>query len=122
MMALVIQGFGIVLVVMGVVYLLKPGISKQIAGFFKKGKLIYLAGLIRLAMAVVFLLGARECDISWVIIVFGVLFLVSGIVTFMLGSQKAGTIIDWYQRQSNILIRVIAIIILAAGAVIIHSA
>jgi hypothetical protein len=37
---------------MGIAYLLRPEIVKKLMGFFKKGKRIYLAGLIRFALAV----------------------------------------------------------------------
>jgi Kef-type K+ transport system membrane component KefB len=73
-------------------------------------------------LAVVFLLGARDCKKKWVIAGFGILFLISGLVVFMLGPKRLRPILDWYQRQSSILIRVIAVIILAAAAVIIRSA
>lgn len=121
-MAFIIKGLGIVFVFVGILHLIKPDIAKRIMGFFKKGKRIYFVGLIRFALAVVFLLGARECDIKWVIVVFGILFIISGLITFMLGPRRAGPILDWFQRQSSILVRVIAVIILAVGAIVIYSA
>ena len=121
-MDVVIKIVGIVFILVGIVYLLKPDVMKRLIEFFKKGKRIYLAGLIRLALAVIFLLGARECDITWVIVVFGVLFLISGLLIFMLGPEKLRTIFDWFQKQSLLVFRVIALIALALGAVIIYSA
>ncbi len=102
--------------------MIRPDVSKRIVEFFKKGSRVYFVGLIRFALAVVFLLGARECKVTWVIVVFGILFLISGLVIFMLGPKRLRPVLDWYQRQSSILIRVIAVIILAAAAVIIRSA
>jgi uncharacterized protein YjeT (DUF2065 family) len=121
-MAFIIKGLGIVFVFVGILHLLKPDIAKRIMGFFKKGKRVYFVGLIRFALAVVFLLGARECDIKWVIVLFGILFIISGLITFMLGPRRAGPILDWFQRQSNIVVRLIAVIILAVGVIIIYSA
>ena len=121
-MDLVVKIVGIVIVAVGVVYLLKPDVMKWLIEFFKQGKRIYFAGLIRLALAVIFLLGARECDITWVIVVFGILFLIGGVLIFILGPEKIRRILDWYQKQSALLLRVIAVIALAIGAVIIYSA
>jgi uncharacterized protein YjeT (DUF2065 family) len=124
-MTAIIQSLGIVFVFVGMLYLLRPDVSKRIVEFFKKDQRIYLAGLIRLVLAVVFLLGAGDCRGKWgklVIAAFGILFLVSGLVVFMLGPKRLRPVLDWYQRQSSILIRVIAVIILAAAVVIIHSA
>ena len=121
-MALIIKGLGIIFVIVGILHLLRPDILKRVMEFFKKGKRIYFAGLIRLVLAVIFLLGARECDKTWLIVVLGILFLISGLIIFMLGPTRAGSIIGWFQKQSNILIRVIAIIIMVFGAIVIYSA
>ncbi|MHC4603734.1 MAG: hypothetical protein ACYS6W_10445, partial [Planctomycetota bacterium] len=112
-MDIVIKSLGIVIVVVGIVYLLRPDVIKLLLGFFKKGKRIYLAGLIRLALAVIFLLGARECDITWVIVAFGILFLVGGLLIFILGPEKIRRIFDWYEKQPVLLLRVMSLIVLA---------
>jgi len=118
----VIKIIGIVFVVMTIVYLLKPDVMKWLMEFFKKGKRMYFAALIRFVLAVVFLLAARECDITWVIVVFGILFLISGLLIFILGPERIKSMIDWYQKQSVLLLRVMAVIGLAIGAIIIYAA
>ena len=118
----VVQIIGIIFIVFAVVYLLKPDVMKRLMEFFKKGRRIYFAGLIRFALAIVFLLAARECDRFWVIFAFGILFVISGLLVFVLGPKKLKSIIDWYQKQSVLLLRVIALIALALGAVIIWAA
>jgi len=118
----VVKVVGIVFVLTGIVYLLKPDVMKRLMEFFKKGKRIYFAGLIRFALAIVFLLAARECDITWVIVAFGILFLIGGLLIFILGPGKIRAIIEWWQRQPVWLLRVIALIFLAIGAVIVYSA
>ncbi len=121
-MDIVIKSLGIVFVLIGIVYLLRPDVMKWLMEFFKQGKRIYFAGLIRFALAVVFLLGARECKRFWVIFAFGILFIIGGLLIFILGPEKIKSIIDWWQKQSILLFRVIALITLAVGAIIIYSA
>jgi uncharacterized protein YjeT (DUF2065 family) len=121
-MDIVIQSLGIVFALAGIVYLLRSDVMKWLMEFFKKGKRIYFAGLIRFALAVVFLVAARECRHPWVIFAFGILFIISGLLIFILGLEKLKSIIDWYQKQSVLLLRVVAVIALAIGAVIIYSA
>ena len=118
----VITAIGIVFLAIAIVLLLKPAVMNHIMEFFKKGKRIYFAGLVRLALAVVFLFGARECDITWVIVILGILFLISGLSIFMLGPERLRRMLDWFQKQSALLLRVMAIIVLAFGAIIIYSA
>ena len=118
----VIKVIGIVFVCVAIVYLLKPNVMKWLMEFFKQGKRIYFAGLIRFVLAVIFLLAARECKNFWVIFAFGILFIISGLLIFVLGSKRLKSMIEWYQKQSVLLLRVIALITLAIGAVIIYAA
>lgn len=121
-MDIVVKFLGVVFILISIVYLIKPVVLKRIMGFFRKGKRLYLAGLIRFVLAVVFLLGARECNIPWLIAAFGVLFLISGLLVFTLGLERLKSIIDWYQDQPLLILRIIALLVLAVGAIIVYAA
>jgi uncharacterized protein YjeT (DUF2065 family) len=121
-MDIVIKSLGIVITVVGIVYLLRPNVLKWLMEFFKQGKRIYFAALIRFALAVVFLVGALKCKYPWVIIAFGVLFIIGGLLIFALGPEKIRRMLEWYQKQPVLIFRVIAVIILAIGLIIIFSA
>jgi len=118
----VIIAIGVVFIAIAILFLLKPIVCNRLMEFFKKGKRIYFTGLVRLVLAVIFLISARECDITWVIAIFGILFLISGLLIFMLGPERIRRMVDWWQKQSALLLRVMAIIVLALGAVIIYAA
>ena len=66
-----------------------------------------------------FLLAARECKNFWVIFAFGMLFLIGGLLIVFLGPRRAGGMLSWYQRQSDVLLRVLGLLGLAVGVVII---
>ncbi len=119
---IVIKSLGILFVLMGIAYLLRPDIIKSLMGFFKKGKRIYFAGLIRFALAIVFFVAARECRYFWIILASGVIFLAGGLLIFMLGPEKIRRILDWYEEQPALIFRVIALIVLVFGAIVIFSA
>jgi hypothetical protein len=121
-MDIVIKSLGIVFVVIAIVYFLKPDVMKWLLEFFKQGKRLYFAGLIRFALAIVFLLAARECKVFWVIFAFGILFITGGLLIFIIRLEKLKSYIGWWQKQSVLLLRVLALITLAIGAVIIFCA
>ena len=121
-MKIVIQSLGIIFVLISVIYQLKPGVMKSMMEFFKQGKRLYFAGGIRFVLAITFLLGARECDITWVIVVLGILFMIGGLLIFMLGLERLKSIIDWWQKQPVLFLRLIALIVLAVGAIVIYCA
>jgi uncharacterized protein YjeT (DUF2065 family) len=118
----IVRIIGIVFVFMTIVYLLKPDIMKRLMQFFKQGKRMYFAALVRFVLAVVFLLAARQCRYFWIIFAFGVLFIISGLLIFILGLEKVKSYIDWWQKKPLVFFRIIALIGLALGALIIYSA
>jgi len=119
---LVIKSLGMLFTLMGIVYLLRPEIIKKLMGFFKKGKRIYFAGLIRFALAVIFFIAARECRYFWIIFASGLIFLTGGLLIFILGPEKIRRIFDWYEEQPAIIFQVIAMIVLVFGIIVIFSA
>ncbi len=121
-MAIVIQILGIVIVAIGIVYIIKPSVMNRMIEFFKKGKRLYIAAPLRLALAVVFLLGARECRYFWVIFALGILFLITGILVLVLGPKKLTPMLEWWLKQPTLLLRLIALITVVFGVIIIISA
>jgi uncharacterized protein YjeT (DUF2065 family) len=45
-----------------------------------------------------------------------------GLLIFLLGPEKIRRMLDWYQKQSTLIFRVIALIVLVFGVIIILSA
>jgi hypothetical protein len=121
-MQTVIQVIGIFVFLAGILFLVKPAVIKQLIVFLQKGYRIYFVGMLRIALAIVFLLGARQCDMTRVIVVLAILFLLSGLSIFMLGSAKIRRILEWYLRQPLFFLRVLALIPLILGGLITYAA
>ena len=121
-MKIVIQSVGIIFVFAGAANLLKPEIMKSVMEFFKQGKRLYFAGVIRLVLAIIFLIGARDCNIPWVMIVLGILIMVSGLLIFVIRLEKLKSIIEWWQKRPALLLRSLALAVLAVGAIVIYCA
>ena len=121
-MQIVIKIIGAAIIAIAILFELKPDLCKRLLEFFKKGKNLYIAGLIRLILAVVFLLAARECHIKWLIAAFGVLFLISGFLIYTMPLEKLKSILQWQQRQSDVILRIMLSIPMVIGALIIYAA
>jgi uncharacterized protein YjeT (DUF2065 family) len=121
-MDIIIKSIGIIFVLIGIFFFLKPDVLKQITAFFAKDIRIYLAGIVRLILAVIFLIGARECKNFWVIFTLGILFLVSGLLIFVLGPKRLSPMVTWFQKQTALLLRIITILIMIIGIIIIYFA
>jgi len=121
-MDIVVKIIAVAFILMGVLLAAYPQLLKRLIGLVAKGIRIYLIGLIRLALAVVFLLAARECKNFWLIFIFGILFLLSGLLVFLLGPRRLRPMLDWLQRQSALLLRVLAVVIVLIGILIVVEA
>ena len=121
-METVIKIIGIVIFCIGLVFIIRPEIMRATTQFFSKGSLLYLAAMVRLTLAIVFIMGARHCGIKWIIVMFGLIFLLSGLMIFMLGLQKAKGILRWYLEQPKFISRVVAGIVLGVGLIIVYAA
>ena len=113
-----IRLIGVTCIAAGIIYMLRPDLPKRLMAFAAKGRRIYLAGILRFAMAVVFLIGAEKCRYKWLIVACGIGFLISGLLVFMLGPKRLNPMLAWFTKQPNLIIRIFAVIALAIGVVI----
>jgi hypothetical protein len=118
----VIKIIGIAIVCLGLVYIARPDILRATMRLFLKGSRLYLAAMLRFALAIIFIMGARHCGVKWIIVFLGLIFLLSGLLIFMMGLQKAKSIIRWHLEQPVFFSRVVAAIVLAVGLIIIYAA
>lgn len=121
-MNIIIEVVGIVIIVLGIAYLLRPPIMKWLMEFFKKGPRIYIAGLLRFVLGVVFLLAATKCRKQTIIGVLGVLFLLGGLLIFILGTKRTRPIIEWWQSKPTWVLQILALVTAAFGALIVYAA
>ena len=121
-MAIAVKTIGVVCILVGVLIMARPEMLRRLTGFFGQGKRMYLAGVLRIGLAVVFLLGARECDESRVIAALGILLLVSGLTIFMLGATRLRGMLGWFERQPLLVLRGAGLLVLGFGAVVIYFA
>ena len=121
-METIIKVIGTVVVCIGLVFLIRPEVMRATTRFFSKGSRLYLAAMVRFALAIVFFSGARHCGRIWVIMLFGLIFLLSGLMIFILGLQKAKVILRWYLEQPKFISRVAAGIVLVVGLIIVYAA
>ena len=117
----VILVIGIVIVLWGIWVVVKPGIVKAII-IRLKGPLIYVPALLRIALGVVFLVSARECQYKWIIMAFGILFFAAGIGMFMIKPTRLKAFFERWANRAPLTIRAMGIIAAAIGGVIAYAA
>lgn len=121
-MLIVVRLIGILIVGMGVAFLLRPKLYRQYAAFWQPGKRLYLGAILAILFGVILLLAATQCRLIGVILALGILCLVKGILILPLGEKKIKSILKWWQAKPLWVLRLVALIAIAFGALLFYSA
>jgi hypothetical protein len=121
-MILLVKVIGIFIACMGAVIILNPQIMKNMVMFWRQGKKLYFAGVLRILFGVIFLLSVSRAKIPVVMLVFGIFSLIAGILVFILGLEKIRGMLDWWQKRPNGILRLMALLVLILGFLIVYSA
>lgn len=121
-MVALIKLFGITIIIFGAVYFTKPAVMPRIMSFWLKGRRLYVGAVLNFIAAFIFLFGAAQCQIPWIIITFGIIGVLKGAVIFGFGQKKFETFYNKFTRASRGILRFMACIILVIGIILIYAA
>lgn len=120
-MLILVKVIGIYLVAMGIIILLRPKAYSIIFNFFRQGKRIYMAGILRILFGALFLSVADESRFQTFLLIMGVLAIIGGITIFVLKPAKLKTLMDWFEKKSPTFIRTWGVVAIIIGALFIYS-
>jgi uncharacterized protein YjeT (DUF2065 family) len=121
-MRFAIQLIGIVIIVQVCIFLFRIDLLRGLIRFISRGSRLYIIAAVRLALAVVFFIGATQCVHKWMIIAIAVILLLSGLIIFTLKPAAFKKLLAWYQNRSDLSLRLMAAIGIIFGALIIYAA
>lgn len=113
---------GVLMVVAGVIYFMKPNLMKKSAAILLKEKGFYIAGIISFIIGMIFLGAASQCTLRWLVRLFGVLAIVKGILAFTLGQKRITSLFNGLMQKSPKALRSIVVIKIVLGILLIYSA
>lgn len=117
-----VKFLGIFIVGFGVAYFVNPNIIKRYAAFWKSRKRLYLGAALALIIGIMFLLAASQCRWRGFVVVFGILSVAKGIWLFVISTEKAISILDWWAKRPITFFRVYAVFAVTLGVLLIYSA
>jgi hypothetical protein len=120
-MVILARTIGIVIGLVGVTFLIKLDWMKQVIAFWKEGNRVYWAGAIRLTVGIILLAASPAARVPISAGILGLLFLVSGIVIFVMGAEEARKMIGTFESQSSALMRLLAVIVIIFSALILST-
>lgn len=121
-MAYFVKAVGIAILVMGVIYVVRPQTIRGIIEFFKVGRRIYVGAGLRIAIGILLLLSIKSVALPWIPGVIGAMSVVSGGVVFFLGLAKGVELVEKVQSKPDATLRWLSVIPIAVGMLLIYSA
>ncbi|MFH1594511.1 MAG: hypothetical protein ABID09_07430 [Candidatus Omnitrophota bacterium] len=121
-MVLFVRLFGIVVVIMGIIFLRDPKALGQYVSFWKQKKRLQAGGILATLFGIVFLIAAPVCRLTSLITVLGIWSIIKGVLLLTLGQKKLNAYIDWWLKKPVSWARSIGILALAFGILLIYAA
>ena len=116
---IVIFIIGFLIVAEGLLFLLRPALLGPVVRFFNRTFWMYTLSIVRIVLAVIFLLGATQCRVTIVIAGFGIVLLISGFAGLIVKHQMYNSILQWLQERNLTAVRFVAAVVVLIGAVIV---
>ncbi|MGB2630295.1 MAG: hypothetical protein WBD24_06790 [Candidatus Omnitrophota bacterium] len=114
--------FGIVIVVVGIIFLMNPKTLKQYMSFWKQEKRLRIGGIVAILFGAIFLIAASQCRLAWLITILGIWAIIKGVLLLTLSQKKIYAFLDWWVERPISGIRFLGLIALAFGALVFYSA
>jgi hypothetical protein len=107
---------GVLIVLIGVVGVFFPDALISAGQYFVTPTGIYIAATLRIGIGLVLILAASASRLPKTLRVVGAIILVAGLVTPLVGADRARATLDWWVMQGSAITRVLAGIGIAIGA------
>lgn len=117
-MILFAELFGIFIASVGLAVALRPEIAGMALAFWEKDRRFYLGGILRVAFAGILFMASEETLYPVAVLVLAVLFLISGILCFVLPETKILKILEWAHKRSAAAVRVWGVVVALLGILI----
>ena len=121
-MTIFVKFLGIVIVVMGIIFLINTKGLRQYILFWKQEKRLQIGGIIAIIFGIFFLIAAPQCRLTWLITVFGIWSIIKGVLLLTLSQKKIYAYLDRWLNKSISVTRFLGLVALAFGALLIYSA
>lgn len=112
---------GYLAIAMCLAILVTPQVLRRITNFFFIGSRLYLAGGVRIIFGILLLLLASQARFWAFIVIIGLLATAAGISLFFIPLKRTKQLLQRLQQQSNLKLRLFAIIGLVLWALLVYS-
>lgn len=112
---------GVLMMLLGIVALAVPDRVWDFAQFTTTANGVYVAGAIRLAIGLIFLFAASQSRFPKVLRVLGVIALVAGVATLVMGAKGARTLAGALTNYGTNAVRAFGFFVLIVGSFVVYA-
>ena len=113
---------GVLIASIGLTCLVSPDFFKRMLKSAITGRRLYLISLFRLCAGTFLVVVAPNFALVELMMAFGSLLILSGLIGLMLGPQRLRPMVHWWLSQSNSMIRLWALVAAAVGGLLTYAA
>ncbi len=117
-MTIFIKFLGVIVMVMGIIFLINTNALRQFSLFWKRGKGLQIGAVIDFVFGIFFLMAASQCRLPGLITVFGILALIEGVLILTFNQKY----LDWWLSKPFLFTRFTGLITVVFGTLLIYSA
>ena len=113
--------FGLVIVAMGIVGIVRPERSFGVMLDLPASVLLYVAVAVRVLFGMVFILAAPNCRFPRIMYVVGIASFVAAFVTMWLGADRLQSVVHWWFRQAPLFLQSVYAVVVLFGAFLVYA-
>ena len=117
----VVLVIGALVVSESVIILIKPVVYRKLIKFLSYGRMLYIPEARGIVVGVLFMRYALDCRQPWMIIVFGLIAAIKGLVIFVSKPKTFKDMLNWLGERSDTTLRLFGILELAVGVWIVYG-
>ena len=117
-MLILVKLIGVIIAAFGLAIFASPVFSQKVFNFFKEGKKLYYAAVIRGAVGLVILFTASRSQVPVAAISLGLMFLASGIVVFVGDLEKMKGFVTGFSEMPELVIRLLGLVAATFGVLV----
>ncbi len=121
-MGIVVLIIGVIVSGIGLAVLVKPAKLKDLLYFLVEKDRFYVVAALRVVIGVLFLFAAGSTRSPIFVSVMGILFVLAGVLIPILGPARLRSLVSWWMKRGNWVLRAWALVAFAFGVILIWVA
>jgi uncharacterized protein YjeT (DUF2065 family) len=120
--SIIVLAIGLIIIIIGLAVLAKPARLEDLLYILLEKDWFRIVAALRVIIGVLFLFAAEGTRSPTFVSVMGILFILAGVLIPMLGPARLRSLVSWWMKKRDLVLRSWALVALALGGVLVWVA